>query len=571
MEWKGPTAGMPISFRWENKSFERIACAALSGFIFLILTGPPELLTPALAQGSGDVRQEEERDYFAKWLKEDVVYIISPEEKAVFERLATLEEKEHFIEQFWSNRDPNPRTSINEFKEEHYRRIAYVNEHFAAGWPGWRTDRGKIYIIHGPPDEIEAYPSGGTYERPLHEGGGTTSVYPFEIWRYRHLDGIGTGVELQFIDRGMSGEYYLALNTDEKDALMMVPNAGLTMAEHLGLATRRERPFFSPSRHGSYPLMNYREQDGAFARYESFVNVQRPPILKFPELKELVDVSVAFDSLDIETRVDYFKLSDEKVLVPVNLLLPQSQLSYAREGDRLVSRVAVYGVVTALNRSIEAEFEDELIATHGLDESPRTDGKRVYQRVLVLDAGKRYRLDLVAKDMVGNRVGVRQQLVLTPNFGADGLAASNLIVSDFIQPLDDPLIREGQMFVLGDVQVRPSFERVFQPSDYCAVYLQLYSVDVDQSSLMPSFEVTYRIRRGERVYYEGRDEVGESVQFFSPQRMVLVKRLSLQALDPGAYEIEVYFRDRIRNESITRVEQVQIRDPLAAFGERAEN
>src|ERR1700753_2292688 len=112
---------------------------------------------------------------YKKWLNEDVAYIITDEESAAFKKLQTDEEREQFIEQFWLRRDPTPDTVENEFKEEHYRRIAYANEHYASGTPGGKTDRGRIYITFAPPDEIEGHPSGGTYERPPEEGGGTTS------------------------------------------------------------------------------------------------------------------------------------------------------------------------------------------------------------------------------------------------------------------------------------------------------------------------------------------------------------------------------------------------------------
>jgi GWxTD domain-containing protein len=97
-----------------------------------------------------------------KWIDEDVSYIISNEERTAWKRLATDEERESFIESFWLRRDPTPDTLDNEFKDDHYERIAYANEHFASGIPGWKTDRGRIYIMYGKPDEIESHPSGGT-------------------------------------------------------------------------------------------------------------------------------------------------------------------------------------------------------------------------------------------------------------------------------------------------------------------------------------------------------------------------------------------------------------------------
>src|SRR6266567_1982799 len=174
------------------------------------------------------LKQELSKPY-KKWLDEDVVYII------------TDEERDNFIEAFWQRRDPTPDTEENEYKEEHYQRIAYANEHFAAGVPGWKTDRGRMYIVFGKPDEIESHPSGGSYERPIEEGGGQTSTFPFEDWRYRYIEGIGQEVIIEFVDTCMCGEYHMTLDRSEKDALLMTPNAGLTLYEQMGMSTKASR------------------------------------------------------------------------------------------------------------------------------------------------------------------------------------------------------------------------------------------------------------------------------------------------------------------------------------------
>ena len=190
-----------------------------------------------------------------KWLNEDVTYIITDEERKAFKHLQTDEERESFIEQFWLRRDPTPDTEENEFKEEHYRRIAYANEHYGSGIPGWKTDRGRIYIMYGPPDEIESHPSGGTYERPIEEGGGETSTYPFEDWRYRYIEGIGNNVNIEFVDPTMSGEYHMTMDPSEKDALLYVPNAGLTWNEQMGISTKTQRFQNTNGTHMAVPEM----------------------------------------------------------------------------------------------------------------------------------------------------------------------------------------------------------------------------------------------------------------------------------------------------------------------------
>ncbi len=178
---------------------------------------------------------------YKKWLNEDVVWIITDQERAAFKQLSNDEERDNFIEQFWQRRDPTPDTEENEYKEEHYRRIAYANEHFAAGIPGWKTDRGRIYIMYGPADEVDSHPSGGTYERPMEEGGGETSTFPFEDWRYRYLENIGQEVIIEFVDTCMCGDFHMTLDRSEKDALKMTPNAGLTLYEQMGMSNKTAR------------------------------------------------------------------------------------------------------------------------------------------------------------------------------------------------------------------------------------------------------------------------------------------------------------------------------------------
>src|SRR5580704_11789973 len=252
-----------------------------------------------------------------KWLNEEVVYIISDEEKKSFKTLATDEEREQFVEGFWLRRDPTPDTEENEFREEHYRRIAYANDRFASGIPGWKTDRGRIYIEYGPPDEIDSHPSGGTYERPYEEGGGSTSTYPFEQWRYRYIEGIGTNIILEFVDTTMSGEYHLTMDPSEKDALLYVPGAGLTMAEQMGLADKTQRFNNTDGTHLGQPIggagtqpVSYNE----FERINQFAKLQAPPVIKFKDLEAAISTRITYNILPMLVRVDYVRVTDSSVL-----------------------------------------------------------------------------------------------------------------------------------------------------------------------------------------------------------------------------------------------------------------
>lgn len=178
---------------------------------------------------------------YKKWLDEEVHWIITADERTGFQKLNTDEEREAFIENFWLKRDPTPGTPENEFEEEYYRRIAYANENFRSDIPGWKTDRGMIYIKYGAPDERDEHPNGGTYQRPIEEGGGKTATYPFEKWRYRDIPGVGNNVTLEFVDVTLNGDYRLTADPATKDALLYVPGAGLTLYEQMGLADKSDR------------------------------------------------------------------------------------------------------------------------------------------------------------------------------------------------------------------------------------------------------------------------------------------------------------------------------------------
>src|SRR6266481_3685214 len=215
---------------------------------------------------------------YKDWLEKDVAYVITDEERKAFKKLATDDERERFIEEFWRRRDPDPDTDENEFKEEYYERIAYANEHFASGIPGWKSDRGRIWIMYGKPDERETHPMGGNYDRPSYEGGGSTTTYPFETWFYRYLAGVGSGIEIEFVDPTGSGEYHIARSPNEKDALLNVPGAGLTLSEQLGLSSKGDR-ISGINNQNTYQ----REQDSPFSRLQLLADLSRAPAVKYAD------------------------------------------------------------------------------------------------------------------------------------------------------------------------------------------------------------------------------------------------------------------------------------------------
>jgi GWxTD domain-containing protein len=518
----------------------------LSAVLLLPLASRPLLLDGQTKDQKAARRQESDERY-KKWLKEDVIYIITDEEKAVFQKLTTDEERDAFVEQFWQRRNPDPKSSTNEFKEEHYRRIAYANEHFTSGDPGWMTDRGRIYIIHGKPDSVESRPDGGAYVRPIEEGGGNTSVYPYEKWRYRHIEGLGSNIELEFVDKTNTGKYELATSPYDKDSLLAI-GLGPTLAEQSQLATRADHPALTPAAGGAqYGGASYftRRTDTPFARYELAAKVQAPPVIKYPELKELVSVNVKYKMLPFEFRRDYLRLNDDQILVPITVQVRNSDLAFKSESGSEVARVGVYGVVTSLTGRIVHEFEDDFVVSLRKEDLEKALQKfAAYQKVISLNQGARYKLDLVLKDLGSGNIGVIQQALIPPPYDRRTLSTSTLILSNFIQPLKT-IPTGDEMFVLGDVKVLPKLDKHFTLQMPLGVYLQVYNAALDPTTDAPSLTVQYKLYKDGKMLAVATDENGESTQFFSGRRVVLVKELKLDGLSTGDYQILVEVVDRL--------------------------
>jgi GWxTD domain-containing protein len=523
----------------------------LSAVLLLPLASRPLLLDGQTKDQKAARRQESDERY-KKWLKEDVIYIITDEEKAVFQKLTTDEERDAFVEQFWQRRNPDPKSSTNEFKEEHYRRIAYANEHFTSGDPGWMTDRGRIYIIHGKPDSVESRPDGGAYVRPIEEGGGNTSVYPYEKWRYRHIEGLGSNIELEFVDKTNTGKYELATSPYDKDSLLAI-GLGPTLAEQSHLATRADHPALTPAAGGAqYGGASYftRRTDTPFARYELAAKVQAPPVIKYPELKELVSVNVKYKMLPFEFRRDYLRLNDDQILVPITVQVRNSDLAFKSESGSEVARVGVYGVVTSLTGRIIHEFEDDFVVSLRKEDLEKALQKfAAYQKVISLNQGARYKLDLVLKDLGSGNIGVIQQALIPPPYDRRTLSTSTLILSNFIQPLKT-IPTGDEMFVLGDVKVLPKLDKHFTLQMPLGVYLQVYNAALDPTTDAPSLTVQYKLYKDGKMLAVATDENGESTQFFSGRRVVLVKELKLDGLSTGDYQILVEVVDRLSSEKV---------------------
>lgn len=488
---------------------------------------------------------------FRKWLSEDVTYIITDEERQAFKRLATDEEREQFIEQFWLRRDPTPDSAENEFKEEHYRRIAYANERFASGIPGWKTDRGRIYIAYGPADEVESHPSGGTYERPIEEGGGTTSTFPFEKWRYRWLEGIGTDIMIEFVDPTMTGEYRMTMDPSEKDALLYVPNAGLTLYEQMGMSSKVDRFSRTDGTRlgtGTMPLPNRMNQ---FERLQQFANLQKPPSIKFKDLEAAVSSTVKYNLLPLKVRADYMRMTNSTILTNVTAQLEKKDLQFGDKEGVSKAVVNIYGRITSMSRRVVNVFEDVVtveVPTELLQEASK--GSSIYQKSIPLPPGT-YRLNLVVKDIVGGNMTNYEMALSVPRFEDEKLGSSTLVLADMIEKVPTKSIGTGQ-FVIGASKVRPRVTETFKRGEKMGIYVQLYNFVPDEKTQKPNATVEYEVVRNgsnEKIF-----EFSEDVQKMegsSAQQYTIEKILPLQNLEPGDYTLRLKVTDKMNNSTLT--------------------
>lgn len=493
---------------------------------------------------------------FRKWLAEDVKYIISNEERKAFVELNTDEERESFIENFWIRRDPTPDSMENEFREEHYRRIAYANERFASGIPGWKSDRGRIYIAYGPPDENEQHPSGGSYQRPFNEGGGSTSTYPFEIWRYRYLEGIGTDILLEFVDPTMSGEYRLTMDPMEKDALLYVPNAGNTIAENMGLSTRADRLMgrtgfgygsLTPNEAGLGRSRQYNQ----FERLQLYSMIQRPPPVKFRDLEAIVDSTIEYNTLSFTSNVTYVKVTDSTSLAGITVQVQNRDLLFKEENGLHRAAVNVFGRVTTMTRKVETHFEDTVTITTSPDRlSAEADRASIYNKPLPLAPGK-YRLELVVKDIIGETVGTARIALNVPKYDDETLSYSSVILADKIERVPTRSLGAGQ-FVMGASKVRPRLGEEFKPGERMGIYTEFYNLGEDDATRMPDGEITYQIAKAndpDKLLLDFSEDV-QDIRGASPGQVVVEKLLPLD-LDPGVYRLSLKMTDRVKEETVT--------------------
>ena len=560
-----------------------ILAAAVACGLFLVPSHPlkaqqsaaPDAQAPSAQSGEQDPLKRERSDKekfearrsykqelkgaYKTWLEQDVSYIISDEERKAFKNLSNDEERDSFIEQFWLRRNPNPDSPENEFREEHYRRIAYANEHYAAGKPGWKTDRGHIYISFGKPDSIDSHPSGGSYQRPMDEGGGETATFPFEVWHYRYIEGVGDNIDLEFVDTCMCGDYHFTIDRGEKDALMHVPGMGLTQWEQMGQAKKADRFKGGMENLGTGPLGSG-QQSKQFDRLELAAKVFAPPPVKFKDLEAFVSEHKVISGpiFPFDVRTDFVKVTDNAVLIPVTVQIKNRDITFVTKNGVSTGFVNILGKVTTIMHKTVQTFEDTVTVEQPAELLEKSlDRRSIYWKALPLPPGH-YRLDIAIKDVNNpDHVGVYGRALDVPSFQDEKLATSSLILADAISPVDSHSIGAGSC-VIGNTKVcprvtpNPATPVNYKRSQNLNFWMQVYNLGIDEASKSNLAKVTYEIvdTASNAVVFE--KQIDSKDLGAHSDQLTVEKTLPIAGLQPGKYKVTIKVNDEISKQEIAQ-------------------
>jgi len=498
-------------------------------------------------------------DTYKTWLNQDVVWIISDEEKNAFKNLSNDEERDAFIEQFWLRRNPNPDSPDNEFREEHYRRIAYANEHYAAGKPGWKTDRGHIYISFGKPDSTDSHPSGGSYERPMDEGGGETSTFPFEVWHYRYIEGVGDNIDLEFVDTCQCGDYHFTIDRSEKDALLRVPGGGETLYEQMGMAKKADRFKGGIENLGTGPL-SAGQEGKQFDRIELAAKIFAPPPIKFKDLESFISDHklITGPIFPFDVRTDYVRVTEDTVLVPITLQIKNRDVTFTTKDGVSKGVVNILVKVSTITHKIVQSFEDTVEIEEPAELLQKAlEGQRLYSKAIPLRSGA-YRVDIAIKDVNNpDHVGVFAQSISVPKYGDEKLETSSLILADTMYAVPSQTIGTGP-FILGNMYVRPRVSSnpvtpvKFNRSQKLNFWMQVYNLGIDDKTKSNSATVTYQIQDSatDKVLLETHKE-SKDLSAHSDQ-LTMDQSVALAGLQPGKYKVTIRVNDAISKQEIAQ-------------------
>ncbi|MFQ5789310.1 MAG: GWxTD domain-containing protein, partial [Acidobacteriota bacterium] len=479
---------------------------------------------------------------FDRWVKEYVKWIISREERERFEQLQTVAEKLGFIESFWRLRDTDPSTPENEAREEHSRRFSYAVRHFGAGIPGWATDRGKIYILLGPPSAIERNPAGRTaFERSS------------EVWTYNNPPNpkLPASMDIGFVDFTGTGRYEIVSASNLDILAPLRTNIGYAMSELEAIGLLRAGGTLMDQTTGlRTPIRPTQLATQQFDFQRDLREIDRVPEISLPKLAELTQARAAFPSLPLSADVAVFRTDDESALVPLTLSIPYARLTPRPAPDGYVYEADVLIQVRRAGGELVAPIEDRLEVRASAGELQSfQQSELLYEASLTLPPGS-YEVQAILRDNPSGAIGQATTLLEVPELDTKGLALSTLLLANGaletgLPPSEGP----RPPFQFGNLRLIPNVNKRFAPGSVLTAYLQAYGYEQDPRNGRASLRVDFFILREGRLY----SKVAPSYHRPAGRTQIAIKsEISLGGFPAGAYTLLARVTDEISGQKAER-------------------
>lgn len=511
-------------------------------FLSLLFCGT---LTVFAFHGTED--RPELTEKYKDWLEKDVFYLITSREKSGFFKLENDRQRDLFIREFWRQRDPSPGTPRNEFREEHYRRLAVADRLFSRGTskPGWRTDRGRIYIILGPPVNRQYF------DHP--------DIYPIELWYYQGAksDRIAPFFHVMFVKKFGSGDFVLYdplvdgpnILSPETSEIPWDPGRPQFDAEASFFGGSTKDQAFGGTVYGilykispdlaqaSLTLLPYGSSADPTKSNQALGNVNQYPsqrvddkyVTEFLERRASVEVDYSINYIENLNVVKIFKDADG--IDFVHYAIQPEILSLDRYADKFYSQVNLSGRVSDLEGKTVFQYSKAYPMEFTRDEIPAISSRPMtIQDSFPLIPGH-YKFNCLLENTVSKEFTSFEKEIIIP--GPSGaLRMSSLLLAYDAEEIKDT---SRTAFQIGNTRLIPSLDNRFSPEETLVLYFRFYEFGQELST---GATLVWGIYRGERKIYE---ESRKSRVY--PQKSEFLARFPLADYKPGSYTAKVVLKD----------------------------
>ncbi len=466
--------------------------------------------------------------YLGRWADEYVTYIMTGTERQVFSALVTPEEKLAFIDTFWRRRDPTPETPENEFRDQYAARFANANALFRAGRPGWKTDRGRLYILLGPPTYIDRNPMGRT-----------STERPSEVWTYMGLQHpkLPSSLEFRFVDFFGTGDLEIVSDLNAAELIPTGFAPAFSDLEYFGL--RRSHPVEYAEDGVTRDADEGTLASERFDFLEDLRSAENPLEARPQPLSSLIASRATFSTLPFDLSTQVFSSK-----IPIALAVRYDNLVPKRGTGRNSFSLDVYAEL----RSPEAKVVDRLDRQLNFELAPEEVPSNALRYLFALSApAGSYQLHFAVRDNFGQSVGTLEEpvVVLGPR---DELSVSSLVLADAVEPLSsEESGKEEEPFTFGGVRVVPNPARLFHRGEPMSVYFQAYGLGLSEGRNSVRVEYTFA-REGQALWKPS--EV--SLTPTEKTERAIFSSFDTARFPPGRYTLGVKVDDVVQGQAASR-------------------